>query len=207
MRVALLGAESTGKTQLAQALHAHTLQQGHASTWVPEVLRSWCDTHQTTPQAPQQAGIAMQQASACLSATTPWVFADTAPLLIAVYSELLFADDSLYPFALEHHRHYDLTLLMGLDMAWVPDGVQRTHAHMRAAFDARVRSALASQRIAYATVYGLGPARLENALQAIAFHQRPPTSNGTWAWQCANCSDAACEHRMFSKLLPAENRL
>jgi molybdopterin-guanine dinucleotide biosynthesis protein len=42
-RIALLGAESTGKTQLAQALGLRLQQQGLRVTVVPEVLREWCD--------------------------------------------------------------------------------------------------------------------------------------------------------------------
>ena len=42
-RIALLGAESTGKTQLAAALGAALAEAGQAGLIVTEVLREWCE--------------------------------------------------------------------------------------------------------------------------------------------------------------------
>ena len=36
--------------------------------------------------------------------------------MTALYSDLYFADQSLYPSALSDLRHYQLTLVMGLDL-------------------------------------------------------------------------------------------
>ncbi|MGZ5787179.1 MAG: AAA family ATPase, partial [Ramlibacter sp.] len=41
MKIALLGAESTGKTRLARDLAAHLCLQGKRAEAVPEVLREW----------------------------------------------------------------------------------------------------------------------------------------------------------------------
>ena len=44
LRIALIGAESTGKTALAQALVPRIQAlTGLSCTWVPESLRIWCD--------------------------------------------------------------------------------------------------------------------------------------------------------------------
>ena len=60
--IAIVGAESTGKTQLAadlaQALSHHT---GRRVAWVPEMLRSWCERTGRTPQAHEQAPILRAQ--------------------------------------------------------------------------------------------------------------------------------------------------
>ena len=50
MKIALLGAESTGKSQLASALSARLQQSGLAVHRVDEYLREWCDAHQRTPR-------------------------------------------------------------------------------------------------------------------------------------------------------------
>ena len=211
--MALLGAESTGKTALAQGIQAHFQARGLPTALVPEYLRTWCDAAGRTPRPEEQQGIAQEHARQ-LSAPTDvrLLVADTTPLMVAVYSDYLFGDRSLYPFALEHQRSYDLTLLTGLDLPWVADGLQRDGAHVREPVDALVRAALDGAGISYRIVYGSGTARLDNALFAInsaatcggiknaqaIFRSENVTSR---PWACEKCSDPDCEHKLFSGLL------
>ena len=58
IKIALLGAESTGKTQLATALTATLRSQGHSVSPISETLRLWCDAAGRTPRADEQAAIA-----------------------------------------------------------------------------------------------------------------------------------------------------
>ena len=125
--IALLGAESTGKTTLAEAL-VHALRgDGRSAALVTEYLREFCDEHQRTPRQAEQAGIADMQtlriADAARSADV--VVADTTALMIAVYSHKVFDDTGLYASALDAHRACDLTLLTALDLPWQADGLQR----------------------------------------------------------------------------------
>ena len=211
--MALLGAESTGKTALAQGIQAHFQARGIPTALVPEYLRTWCDAAGRTPRPEEQPGIAQEHARQ-LSASTDarLLVADTTPLMVAVYSDFLFGDRSLYPFALEHQRSYDLTLLTGLDLPWVADGLQRDGAHVREPVDALVRAALDGAGIGYRIVYGSGNARLDNALFAInsaalcrgilgakaSFRSENVASR---PWACEKCSDPDCEHKLFSGLL------
>ena len=211
--MALLGAESTGKTALAQGIQAHFQARGIPTALVPEYLRTWCDAAGRTPRPEEQQGIAQKHARQ-LSAPTDvrLLVADTTPLMVAVYSDYLFGDRSLYPFALEHQRSYHLTLLTGLDLPWVADGLQRDGAHVREPVDALVRAALDGAGISYRIVYGSGTARLDNALFAInsaatcggiknaqaIFRSENVTSR---PWACEKCSDPDCEHKLISGLL------
>jgi nicotinamide riboside kinase len=216
MKICILGAESTGKTQLAAQLMATLSERGERVTHVTEYLREWCDQAGRTPRADEQAGIAAEQAQRADAATTPWLVADTAPLMTAVYSELLFNDRSLYPMTLAHQRSYDLTLLTGLDIHWVADGLQRDGAHVREPVDALLRAALGQAGIGFQVVYGSGPLRLANALNAIDSiagytHSTLTTSanaskNTPWTWMCETCGDSACEHRIFSARLGLKSR-
>lgn len=168
MKIALLGAESTGKTHLAVALAAHARSQGLTAEHVPEYLREWCDQQGRTPVAHEQGHIAQTQAARLLQARpVDWLIADTTPLMTAVYSDYLFADLSLYGFALEHQRHYDLTLVTALDLPWVADGLQRDGEHVRRPIDALLRAALHHGGIAYTEISGQGERRTESALRAI----------------------------------------
>jgi nicotinamide riboside kinase len=165
--VALLGAESTGKTELAQALAAHWRAQGRSVAVVAEVLREWCQRQGRTPQAHEQLLIAAEQARRTLAASADLVIADTTPLMTAVYSEIVFADRSLYTYALDHHRLFHHTLLTGLDLPWVADGLQRDNPAVRAPVDALVRSALNQAKMGFQVIYGQGEERLNQALRAL----------------------------------------
>ena len=59
--IAVLGAESTGKTELARALAARLQQRGITTTLVGEYLREWCEREGRTPRPDEQAAIAAKQ--------------------------------------------------------------------------------------------------------------------------------------------------
>jgi len=106
LNIALLGAESSGKSSLAQALVAEirAIDGAPPVVWVPETLRLWCEARGRTPLRHEQADIlqlhhthmteARQQAG-----QDAWLIADTTPLMTAVYSQHYFSDTSLYTHA------------------------------------------------------------------------------------------------------------
>ena len=211
--VAIVGAESTGKTALARALAARVAAEtGLAAVWVPEQLRLWCERHGRTPRADEQPAIALAQRDAveAAAAGAEVVFSDTTPLMTAVYSRMLFADGSLLAEACAWQRERcAATLLTALDIPWVADGLQRDGPHVRAPVDALVREALAAHRVPWALVTGHGPARVEHALDAIAplLRRRAAPRAGLFTrlaerdaadrpWRCERCDDPSCEHAL-----------
>ena len=169
--VALLGAESTGKSTLAGALGAALVARGQRTVVVAEALREFCAGRGRTPHADEQQAIAEKQtdriAAAAGDAGVDVVVADTTALMVAVYSELVFGDRSLYERAEAAQRQCDLTLLMALDLPWQADGLQRDGPQVQAPVDALVRAALARAGVLWAEVAGAGEARLASALKAI----------------------------------------
>src|SRR4051812_14712238 len=142
LTVALLGAESTGKTTLSHQL-AHVLREsGHRVAVVPEVLRDWCQREGRTPEPAEQLPIAQRQEALVDAAAEGHdiVVADTTALMVLVYSGMLFGDDPLYRFAIDRQRRYQLALLAGLDLPWTPDGLHRESAAVRAQVDAQLRA-------------------------------------------------------------------
>ncbi len=210
MKIALLGAECTGKTTLARALAATFVARGQSVHCTSEVLREWCDQQGRTPQASEQIAIARAQAQRVRDAPRCDVLlADTTPLLTAVYSDVLLGDTSLYPFALAHHAVYDLTLLMGLDLPWVADGIQRDGPLVQNQVDARLREVLQAHDLRFSLVYGQNTQRCQCALAAIEHARgRPvePHKPQRWQWVCDKCSDAQCEHQLFTALLPSAGK-
>ena len=214
--IAILGAESTGKTVLTQALVPRIARlTALRCTWVPETLRTWCDARGRTPRQDEQAGIATahQAAIDAAAATRDIVLCDTTPLMVALYSRHLFDDASLMPMAIAWQRRCATTLLLALDLPWVADGLQRDGAHVRAPIDALLRETLVAHDLPWSVVRGLGEQRVEAALDALAPLLRQLTAlpsegarglftrldqrNGEATaaiWRCEHCDDPACEH-------------
>ncbi|HEV8690151.1 MAG TPA: ATP-binding protein [Ideonella sp.] len=211
-RVALLGAESTGKTQLSAELAAHLRSLGLRAVAVPEVLREWCLREDRTPRPEEQLAIAREQEQRVDQAAADGaiVIADTTALMVAIHAGMLFEDGELYRFALERQQGYDATLVTGLDLPWVPDGLQRDASQAREPVDALVRALLQRAQLAFQVVYGQGPQRLRSALQALRSTSVLPAeaaagdaaldTRQAWVWVCDKCSDPACEHRLFTQL-------
>lgn len=212
-RIAIVGAESTGKSWLARTLCQVLRERGEPVHWVEEHLRLWCEREGRTPEPHEQLPIAQTQAAAVLAIDSGLVIADTTPLMTAIYSHHLFDDPGLYPMALEHQRLYELTLITGLDLPWVPDGLQRDGPQVRAPIDALLRSSLMQAGLDFRVVYGQGLARLNNALLALGLAPEDERvwqgrasvqfalNEGRTPWLCDKCSDADCEHKLFTGLL------
>ena len=167
--VVLLGAESTGKTTLAREIGASLAAHGKRVEVVGEALREFCDENARTPLRPEQAAIAWMQSERIDAAAerAEIVVADTGALTVAVYSDFVFADRSLYASAIAAQRLADLTLVTALDLPWCADGLQRDGEHVRAPVDALLRAALAGAGIAFTTIAGKGAGRVDAALRAI----------------------------------------
>ncbi|MDZ7921258.1 ATP-binding protein [Rhodoferax sp.] len=206
MKIGIVGAECSGKSTLSTWLSIELKSRYASVALIPEYLREWSTHHGRPPRAHEQAHVASTQAAHIRQAQAICVVADTTPLVTAVYSDVLFQDSSLYGSAVTFQRSLDLTLLACVDLPWVADGIQRDGVAVQRRIDARLREVLLTHQLPFATVYGLGAHRQQAALQAIdhadATHRAglPASQGPTWAWICDTCSDADCEHRLFSRL-------
>lgn len=129
LKVAVIGAESTGKTTLCQLLAA-----GLDGLHFEEPLRQWVARKGRPPRQDEQLEIVeaqqqqellgMQQA---IAFEKRWLFCDSAPFVTAAYSRYYFNDASLDNLASSHHQaNYAATLFclpQGLD--WVAEPGQR----------------------------------------------------------------------------------
>jgi nicotinamide riboside kinase len=181
LQIAIVGAESTGKTTLAATLAQRlAAETGLAVAWVPEVLREWCERAGRTPAAHEQEAILIDQHRRIESAAAACdiVVCDTTGLMTAVYSRLVFDDRSLDDRAVALHRRIDHTLLTALDLPWTADGLQRDGPHVREPVDSMVRELLTSHGLRWSLVSGLGEARIDCAIAAIAMLWRDRSMAG-----------------------------
>jgi NadR type nicotinamide-nucleotide adenylyltransferase len=163
--VAILGAESTGKSTLAAAL-AHR----HGTVWVPEYLREFVDVHQRTPHEDEQLGIAQMQVAREAEAATlhaGWLFCDTTPVMTALYSDFYFGRVDAVLAALAASRRYALTLVTAPDTPWIADGLQRESASVRLLVHARLIALLEQHDCDYQLLTGNLPRRLQQADDAL----------------------------------------
>ncbi len=203
--VAILGAQGTGKTTLAASLGEALRREGHDAAVVPDHLREFREHAQRMPRVDEQRFIADEQTRRIAAAACAHdiVVADTSALMVAVYSDQVFGDPSLYEPALAAHRQCQLSLLTALDLPCPPDGLQRDGPQLRETVDALVRSALLNAGLGFSVVAGQGPARLEAALAAVRHLLKAPSDdaqargNPRWQWACERCSDGECERHLF----------
>lgn len=167
--IAILGAESTGKTSLARAL----AQEFH-SPWVPEYLRSFCENNKRTPRREEQSLIletqAIHERAALVEAMrtqAPFVFCDATPLTTAIYSDYVFGDTALYDRARELHARFAHSLLLANDLAWIADGFFRDGAHVRARIFEMIERALQATDASFSIIKGDGHTRTLAAMHAI----------------------------------------
>ena len=168
-RVALVGAESSGKTTLAAALAA-----AFGTVWVPEFVRDYLEDGPNLPAytpADLQAIGAGQRAleRAYRPLANRLLFCDTDALTTATWAEMYFGDGQVPPGLAHFARtdRYDLTLLLAPDLPWVPDGT-RDKPQRRDWHFARLRHWLDAVGRPYVLIQGDGGARLTSARAAVA---------------------------------------
>jgi len=169
-RVALIGAECVGKTTLCQ-----NLAGALPGLQVAEYLREFCELRGRTPLAGEQAHILEFQIEReariereAAAKGLRWVLCDSAPIVTALYSLMLFDDDTLLEPALAHHHGYRSTLLLAPDLPWIADGIQRDGPRIRAQFDELLNGTLKRYGIEYLRIQGDNDARISFAQAALA---------------------------------------
>jgi nicotinamide riboside kinase len=168
----MLGAESTGKSTLASALR-HELERAgiDAVAVLPELLRQFFLAHNRPPSAAEQAGLMQAQvlAEANASMHSAIVLTDSPPLATALYSDLHYRDDSLYPAALAHQHNYDLVVVTWPDFPWQddPHPGMRDGPVMQALFHRRLLERLQQDQLPHLIVRGEQMERSKLALEAI----------------------------------------
>jgi NadR type nicotinamide-nucleotide adenylyltransferase len=164
-RIAVLGAESSGKSTLCGAL-----ARRYDTLWVPEYLREFVDTHARVPFEADQVGIALTQRAredAAALQANEFLFCDTTPLMTALYSRVYWGrvDTQLERLASRHD--YALTLVTAPDTPWVADGLMRESEEVRQRVFAMLVGELDARGIRFVLVEGDLPHRLRQGEAAL----------------------------------------
>ena len=155
LRVSLTGPESTGKSTLAAQLAAH-----YGTSFAPEFAREYLADSGPHYSAPDLEEIARGQLAAEAAAVAEAqarghrvVFFDSDLLVIKIWFEHSFGSCPEWILQAIAGQHYDLVLLMGVDVPWQPDPL-REHPHLRQHFYDLYQRELREQMSNFAEVAG-----------------------------------------------------
>lgn len=170
-RVAIVGAESTGKTTLAQALADH-----YRTVWVPEYGRKYTEvkvgaerffgyqwrSEEFTQIAQRQIELEDEMAEKANRV----LICDTDPLATAIWHERYMQTLSPEVEALANARRYGLYLLTDTDIPFVQDGI-RDGEHLREWMTGRFRQQLQLRLARWILLQGTHEERMRTATSAI----------------------------------------
>ena len=167
LRIAVLGAESSGKSTLCEAL-----AQRYGTVWVPEYLREFVDTHGRVPFESDQYPIACTQraredAAAAGEGVRRFLFCDTTPLMTALYSRQYWGRVDPQLARLERRHDYARTLVTAPDSPWEPDGLQRESEEVRQKVHRMLLETLEARAIPYVLLEGDVGRRLERVVELL----------------------------------------
>ncbi len=164
-KIAIIGPESTGKSELSQQL-ARELQ----TEWVPEYARFYLDRLGRDYQKPDLLEIARGQLAwedDKSQYANKYLICDTNLIVIKVWSDHKYGGTDPWIEEELKSRDYDFYLLTDIDLPW-RDDPQREHPHLRAHFFDIYHSYLKEKGLPYAIVSGIEGDRLKTALKALA---------------------------------------
>ena len=163
IRVCFHGAESTGKSVLAEKL-----AREFGGTWVPEYGRTYCEVRGTDLDMADLTAIAEGQAmavEAALSGHPKLLLLDTDQLMTAAWAEMLFGE---VPPELVSYPKADLYLLFTPDVPWIDDGTRIFgKGPLRSRFAALAEEVLVRTGVRYQTISGGWVEREKAARAAI----------------------------------------
>lgn len=166
-RVAILGPESSGKTTLARFLANH-FKTHYAHEYVRGFLRRGRQIRSASDLfhiACKQIQIEERQAKKANHV----LFCDTDLINLKIWSDEVYGKTDERLLDLISKRSYSLCLLLRPDVTWSHDGI-RTGADSRDRILQIYRNELASRKIKFVEIEGLGKARYDEALGHIIKH-------------------------------------
>lgn len=163
-KVALIGPESTGKSELSEKLAKY-----FSTEWVEEYARNYVATLNRPYTLDDIITISKKQLEIEKEKekkANQILFIDTELIIAKVWAEDVFKTCPDFIQNALNKQNYDLYLLTYPDIPWEPDGV-RENPHRREYFFTIYKNELISRRFNFVEIYGIGETRLQNAIKSI----------------------------------------
>jgi NadR type nicotinamide-nucleotide adenylyltransferase len=163
-KVAIIGPECTGKTDLSSFLASH-----FKTEWVPEYARAYLYKLNRPYEIADLTKIAhgqIRMEDEWMSSASRILICDTNLIVIKVWSEEKFGRCESEILNTMVARHYDLLLLTDIDVPWEADPL-REHPDKREYFWSIYKKEAASSKIPYIEISGTKEERRLKAIGAI----------------------------------------
>ncbi len=165
-KIAIVGPESTGKSELCQHL-----ARNYQTEWVPEYARFHLD-RLLRPYEREDLGLiargqlAWEDDKAAYASN--YLFCDTNLIVIKVWSDYKYGSTDEWIEQALKDRKYDFYILANIDLIWRPDP-QREHPkpQMRKELFSIYENYLKDNDLPYAVISGIEDVRTANAMKAI----------------------------------------
>lgn len=163
-RIAVIGPESTGKSELCQHL-----ARIYETEWVPEYARFHLDRLNRPYEEADLLDIAKGQMiweDDKAEYADKYLFCDTNLIVMKVWSDHKYGRTDEWILSELAQRKYDFYLLGNIDITWTPDP-QREHPRLRKHFFGIYESYLKENNLHYGIVSGIEDLRVACAQQLI----------------------------------------
>ncbi len=167
-RVAIIGAESTGKTTLASTLAKH-----YQTNWVPEYARTYCDgklfsdySTWRTEEFTHIAVMQLQMEDMLAQSANRVLLCDTDPFATSVWHFRYMGTEAPQVLQLASIRHYDTYLLTDDAIPFVQDGT-RDGEHIRHQMHQWFIERLNASRRPYTIICGDLDTRVKQGIRVI----------------------------------------
>ena len=164
-RIAIIGPESTGKSELCQHL-----ARMYQTEWVPEYARFYLDRIGRPYQKDDLLEIARGQLAwedDKFSYSDQYLFCDTNMIVLKVWSDHSYGETDGWILNELRNRVYDFYLLTNIDLVWLPDP-QREHPKLRQYFFDIYEKYLKDHNLPYGLVSGIEEDRVQCAIDHLA---------------------------------------
>ena len=164
LNIVLSGPESTGKSQLAQALAAK-----YNTIWSPEFARSYLERLDRPYIEEDLLAISkgqLAQQKKDLKAANHFLFSDTGLLVLKIWSDFKYGHCDPWIESELLKGHYDLFLLCSPDIPWKADPL-RENPKDRIRLYSMYKTTLQKLNLPFVEITGQGILRLQNAIKAI----------------------------------------
>ena len=163
-KIAIVGPESTGKSTITSQLAAH-----YQTLWVPEYARYYCAALTAPCNLQDEVNmfhgqVALEESIQAI-AQKELIFCDTTFLTVKIWSDEVFGETPAVVLNALPHYHYDLYLLMDIDLPWQEDPL-RDFPHKRQHFMQVWHRELQALNANYVIISGQED-RLDNAIAAV----------------------------------------
>ena len=165
IKIAVVGPESTGKSTMSAWLAEH-----YDTIWVPEYARGYCAALTEAPTWQDEINMFYGQVELERSmlplARNGLLICDTTFITVKIWSDEMFGSSPQEVTDELALHHYDLYLLLDIDMPWQDDPL-RDFPHLREHFMEVWHKELGAINANYVVISGIGQQRYENAVSAV----------------------------------------